>query len=299
MDSNFYSELRQQRLKEAEIIFGDPTLLANEWGNLVNCRWLQSTYAGNDALFQKLMAPNAKFKEPSFTVTRFAGYFGPLMAEYVIGHLVAHQRQFFALEKDQEQSQWNHQTRSSYKPLSSFTLGILGVGDIGLEIAKVCKSAFGMRVLGLVSSTQGRKEAYVDELFDQSRLPELLHEADYLVNVLPSTPETKDLLSGEVLSYCRRKKPLFINVGRGDIIDEPSLKHALDEGYISKAVLDVFPIEPLPSTSVLWKHPDVFISPHVSSVTLDFQVTQLFGENFDKFVQEQPLKYVINWGKGY
>jgi len=298
-------ELRQQRLKEAEIIFGDPTLLANEWGNLVNCRWLQSTYAGTIIYWYKAhlrLSITIYFVSQVLQivlVTRFAGYFGPLMAEYVIGHLVAHQRQFFALEKDQEQSQWNHQTRSSYKPLSSFTLGILGVGDIGLEIAKVCKSAFGMRVLGLVSSTQGRKEAYVDELFDQSRLPELLHEADYLVNVLPSTPETKDLLSGEVLSYCRRKKPLFINVGRGDIIDEPSLKHALDEGYISKAVLDVFPIEPLPSTSVLWKHPDVFISPHVSSVTLDFQVTQLFGENFDKFVQEQPLKYVINWGKGY
>ena len=222
------------------------------------------------------------------------------MAEFVVGHLVAHQRQFFGLLEDQKRKKWDKDRRGDYKPLSSFSIGILGVGEIGREIARVCKNGFGMTVLGLVSSTSGgRSEPNVDRLYDFSRLPELLHEADYLCNVLPSTPKTKDLLSGETLTYCRHKKPVFINVGRGDVIDAPSLQHALKQGYISQAVLDVFDTEPLPPESPLWEHPDVIISPHISSVTLDFQVAKVFGDNFDRFVQEQPLKYLLDWSKGY
>ena len=233
-------------------------------------------------------------------MTRFAGAFGPLMAEYVVGHLVAHQRQFFGLLDDQKHKKWEKELRGDYKPLSSLSIGILGVGEIGQEIARVCKVGFGMKVLGLVSSTAGgRSEPNVDKLFDFPRLPELLHEADYVCNVLPSTPRTRNLLSGEALSYCRLRRPVFINVGRGDVIDVPSLQHALKEGYISKAVLDVFDPEPLPPECPLWEHPDVFISPHISSVTLDFQVAKVFGENFDRFVQEQPLNYVLDWSKGY
>ena len=85
----------------------------------------------------------------------------------------------------------------------------------------------------------------------------------------------------------------------GCLIDAPSLQHALKQGYISQAVLDVFDTEPLPPESPLWEHPDVIISPHISSVTLDFQVAKVFGDNFDRFVQEQPLKYLLDWSKGY
>jgi len=288
-------------LNEAEILFGDPHLIAPLWGELKNLRWMQSTWAGNDSLFRSLTPEKAsKPVPPPFTVTRFAGSFGPLMAEFVLGHVIAHQRQFFGLLDDQKRRVWDKQTRGDYKPLSSFTIGILGVGDIGREIARVCKKGFNMRVLGLVSSLHNdRREENVDKLVDFSRLPELLHEADYVCNVLPSTPKTKDLLSGEMLSYCRRRKSVFINVGRGDVVDSSSILNALKEGYISKAILDVFEPEPLPEESPLWDHPDVLISPHISSVTLDFQVADVFGENFDRFVQEQPLKYVLDWTKGY
>lgn len=292
----------KRRLNEAEILFGDPELVAPLWRELTSLRWYQSTYAGNDFLFRALTPPKAKEPvPPPFIVTRFAGSFGPLMAEFVLGHVIAHQRQFFGLLEDQKRKVWNRETRRDYRPLSSFTIGILGIGDIGKEIARVCKVGFGMRVLGLVSSTAAgnRKEQHVDQLFDFSRLPELLHESDYVCNVLPSTPKTKDLLSGQMLSYCRSKKAVFINVGRGDVIDVSSILFALKDGYISKAILDVFDPEPIPQESPLWEHPDVIISPHISSVTLDYQVADVFGKNFDKFVQEQPLMYVLDWGKGY
>jgi len=299
-DDDDDAELRRT-LNEAEILFGDPKLIVPHWSELKKVRWVQSTWAGNDLLFRALTPPNAsKPVSPPFTVTRFAGSFGPLMAEFVVGHLVADQRQFFELAEDQKAKKWDHEQRGNYRPLSSLSIGILGVGEIGREIARVCKQGFGMRVLGLVSSTAGgREEPHVDQLMDFSRLPELLHDADYVCNVLPSTPQTKGLLSGETLSYCRFRKPVFINVGRGDVVDEDSLQRALDRGYISKAVLDVFDPEPLPAESPLWNRPDVVISPHVSSVTLDFQVAKVFGDNFDRFVQEQPLKYVLDWTKGY
>jgi len=291
----------KKSLNEAEILFGDPELIAPYWKELKNVRWVQSTWAGNDFLFRALTPTNgSQPTPPPFTVTRFAGSFGPLMAEYVVGHLVAHQRQFFGLLEDQKEKKWEKQLRGDYRPLSTLSIGVLGVGEIGREIARVCKVGFGMKVLGLVSSTAGgRTEPHVDQLYDFTRLPELLHESDYVCNVLPSTPKTKDLLSGEALSYCRRRKPVFINVGRGDVIDSASIVHALSEGYISKAVLDVFHPEPLSPESPLWDHPDVFVSPHISSVTLDFQVAKVFGDNFDRFVQEQPLNYVLDWTKGY
>lgn len=288
------SEIKS-KLREAEIIFGDPAMVVPYWDELKNTRWFQSTWAGNDALFKALTS--TKITAPPFAVTRFAGSFGPLMAEYVIGHIIANERQFFGLCDDQKQKKWDTCNRGDYRPLSTLTVGILGIGDIGKEIARICK-AFGMNVWGMVS-TEGREEQHVDHLVPLDRLPELLHESNYVCNVLPSTSKTHDLLSGEMLSYCRRKKSVFINVGRGDVIDEASILHALKENYISKAILDVFNEEPLPKESALWEHPDVHISPHISSVTLDFQVAKLFGENFDRFVQEQPLRYVIDWSKGY
>lgn len=110
-----------------------------------------------------------------------------------------------------------------------------------------------------------------------------LCRADYIVSVLPSTPETRGLLGGEALSVASRSKggksPAFLNVGRGDVIDETSLIHALDCEYISAVILDVFEKEPLSTESALWTRPDVVISPHVSGVTQakDVAPSSLFG----------------------
>lgn len=85
----------------------------------------------------------------------------------------------------------------------------------------------------------------------------MLSSVDYIVNVLPHTSETAGMLSGDVLKICAEKRPVFINVGRGSIIDEASLLQALEKGWISAAILDVFPVEPLPTSSALWDHPKV------------------------------------------
>ncbi|XP_046576990.1 glyoxylate/hydroxypyruvate reductase B-like [Haliotis rubra] len=133
-------------------------------------------------------------------------------------------------------------------------------------------------------------------------LLELLSSCDFLVNILPSTPETRGLLSGDVLSHCR-KKPLFINVGRGDIIDDESLLSALRRGWLSGAVLDIFTEEPLSRDSPLWGERDVVITPHVSNQSdcMDSykKLASMFLANYNRYLNGQALENVVNIDRGY
>ncbi|XP_046547015.1 glyoxylate/hydroxypyruvate reductase B-like [Haliotis rubra] len=133
-------------------------------------------------------------------------------------------------------------------------------------------------------------------------LLELLSSCDFLVNILPSTPETRGLLSGDVLSHCR-KKPLFINVGRGYIIDDESLLSALRGGWLSGAVLDVFAEEPLSRDSPLWGERDVVITPHASNQSdcMDSykKLASMFLANFNRYVNGQALENVVDIDRGY
>merc|ERR1711972_560233 len=111
-------------------------------------------------------------------------------------------------------------------------------------------------------------------------------------------PQTRGLLDKDVLSACGEGK-LFINVGRGDVVSEQSLLDALAKGWLRGAVLDVFSPEPLPTESPLWKHPQVTITPHISAVTYSDDTAGLFVENLALWLEDKPLKYVVNLDKGY
>jgi len=106
-------------------------------------------------------------------------------------------------------------------------------------------------------------------------------------------------LPGDRLQACSAKKPGFINVGRGDIIDELSLINALNQGWISSAFLDVFETEPLPSTSPLWTMENVTITPHVSGVTMPGDASKAFCRNLGRYIKGQPLLYNFDWVNGY
>nr|XP_006822268.1 PREDICTED: putative D-3-phosphoglycerate dehydrogenase-like [Saccoglossus kowalevskii] len=180
---------------------------------------------GVDAILDKL---DRSRELPKFKLSRYAGVFGPHMAEYVIGSIIARERSFHLLKKDQEKCEWNRPLRSEYRLLSTLSIGILGAGDIGLEIARVCK-AFGMTVWGLVRHNlpPEKRSQYINHYRQMSMLPELLENCDYVCNVLPSTKQTIGLLNGNVLESCKAKKSVFINVGRGNIITEESLVNAM------------------------------------------------------------------------
>jgi phosphoglycerate dehydrogenase-like enzyme len=191
----------------------------------------------------------------------------------------------------------------------SVTIGILGLGDIGCGIGRMLRSA-GYRVVGFkrragasaVPAAEDGEEfmgAPADHVTDQ--IDEVLEQCDYLINVLPSTAATRHLLTKEKLGKCRARRPVFINVGRGDIIAEDVLVNELDEetGAFSFAVLDVFEQEPLPKESALYLHPRVLLTPHIAGKVFPEDVAALFVKNLDRYLVGKPLRYAVDWTLGY
>jgi phosphoglycerate dehydrogenase-like enzyme len=305
-------------LQQAEILISEPavvsSLLDYDRFALSSLKWCQSTYAGVDPLFKSSFFSSSQSTIP-WKLTRFAGCFGPPIAEWCLSRIIEHERNFSATANDQLQKSWagSRDRVTNYRYLSSMTLTILGCGDIGRCIAKAAK-AFGMKTVGYVRTKDSRTTADdneeaaaggVDEY--TTDLTRALQSGDYIVSVLPSTPETRGLLSNDVLAAASTEKggscPVFINVGRGDVIDEESLLSALDKEYISGAILDVFIEEPLPTNSELWSRSNVIVSPHVSGLTQSSDVPKVFLSNYQRYVENDctttELKFLVDWKKGY
>ncbi|MSQ26361.1 MAG: D-2-hydroxyacid dehydrogenase [Dehalococcoidia bacterium] len=185
--------------------------------------------------------------------------------------------------------------------LEGKTLGVLGMGQIGLEVAHRGR-AFSMRVLGYRRSIASieRHAGDFEAVYPGPMLTDLLGQCDFVVSALPLTKETTRIIGEREL---RAMKPTayLINVGRGKLIDEPVLVRALQEGWIAGAGLDVFEREPLPANSPLWDLPTCLISPHVTGETIDHRLraTRFFCDQLRRYVAGQPLKNIIDPAKGY
>ena len=201
---------------------------------------------------------------------------------------------YFQLKQD---GKWQ---RSNSTVLRTQTVGILGLGHIGREVARLAK-ALGMNVLATRRSARKvTRTRYVDRLLPRAQQDELIRESDFVVITLPFTPETKNLIGEKEL---RMMKPgaYLINIGRGSIVDENILIRALKEHWIKGAGLDVFATEPLPSDSDLWKLPNVILTPHVSGSMEDYtgRTTELFCENLERYLSGKKLLRLINKKAGY
>ena len=151
-------------------------------------------------------------------------------------------------------------SEGNFRTIADLQITILGCGDIGHSIARHLKQ-FNGTVYGMVRKMrENSHKADVDEYFTSENLEHYLSKSDYVINVLPSSDTTKNLLTSAVLQYCRGA--VFINIGRGDVIKEETLIEALDKDWFKAAFLDVFEEEPLPKESELWKRSNVFITPH-------------------------------------
>ena len=216
--------------QDTEVLITEPAVLAailQKESNLATLqtfprlKWCQSTYAGVDPLFGLLnerKAMDAATAVPSFTLTRFAGKFGPPIAEWCLARIIAHERNFAASAADQQIKGWaTSREVTEYRYLSDLTLTILGgCGDIGSCIGRAAQ-AFGMRVVAYSRTERPSPGPGWNEV--STDLTWALQQGDYVVSILPSTPETRNLLSGDVLSAAGRanggKAPVFLNVGRG------------------------------------------------------------------------------------
>ena len=196
-------------------------------------------------------------------------------------------------------------------------VGALGFGDIGARVAEMC-AAVGAKVwacrrrhgTGLHGGavwepSQDALPPYVARGFGVGDgFREFLEGCDYVVNLLPSTPETRGLLSAARLRHCK-DGAVLINVGRGDVFGskdgEKEIMEALDApGGLRHAVLDVFaPEEPLPKDSFLWRHPKVTITPHNAARSFPEDVARAFAANLERFRDEKPLQHKLDWNRGY
>ncbi len=277
-------------LAETEVIYGF-RLPQNITARAPGLKWVQIMSAGANRFLDTEMMGSPVI------LTNVSGIHAIPISEFVLGLMLMFVKKSpLCFQMKQERQT----TRFSPAVLRSKTVGIVGLGNIGREVARLAK-AFGMRVLATRRSTQKVGQArYVDVLLPRNKLPQLLAESDFVVLAVPLTPETTKLIGEKEL---RTMKPTayLINISRGDIVDEEALICALEENWITGAGLDVFATEPLPSDSKLWELPNVILSPHIAGGMEDYnqQATKLFLENLGRYLNGKKLLNIVDKKRGY
>ena len=245
-------------------------------------RWIHTCSAG----FDWLMIPEVL--ERDLVISRSANAYNIPIAEYVLGYMLLHVKRFPELLAAQARHAWEPPMPGE---LYERTVGIVGAGAIGSEIARRC-AAFGMRVVGIRRTA--RPTPFVDETWGPESLPRLLQESDYVVLASPLTTETRGMIAAAQL---RQMKPtaLLINIARGALIVEDDLLVALREGRIGGACLDTFEQEPLPPDSPLWSAPNMTITPHCTyrSPRGMERVIAEFSANLERFIAGEELANVL------
>jgi len=270
---------------DIDIVLGEPGRIKAALASLPALRWVQSIWAG----VEPLLDPASRH---DYVLTNARGVFGGLMSEYIFGYLLAHERRIFQRLEDQKNKHWDD---SDTGTLRGKTIGLLGVGSIGADVARAAKF-FGMNVRGYTWSSE--TSADVDKYFHGSDLLEFAHGLDYLVNILPNTKDTRKIINADLLNVLP-SHALVINVGRGSAVDESALLEALNQNKIAGAVLDVFEKEPLPTDHPFWTTPNLLITFHTAAPSLAEDIVKIFFENYKLFIESKPLKYQVNFEKGY
>jgi D-2-hydroxyacid dehydrogenase (NADP+) len=275
-------------LSEAEIVYGfipPHDLLARA----PRLKWINAPSAGVDRFRTSGIA------ESPVMLTNSRGIHPVQMGETVFGMILMLAKKALFFFHMKEERKWQ---RAMPEVLFSKTLAVLGLGVIGLEVARLGK-AFGMKVIALEARSMERTEN-VDALYGPERLNEVLSACDYAVITLPLTPETEKMI-GEPELRAMKRTAYLVNVARGGIIDEDALVRALTEGWIAGAGLDVFSKEPLPPESRLWGLPNVIISPHVAGDRADYQklAVNMFCDNLARYLAGQELFNLVDKKKGY
>ncbi|MGR5447971.1 D-2-hydroxyacid dehydrogenase [Vibrio jasicida] len=272
--------------QDAQIVLADPPLLSQRLDEFSQLEWVQSTFAGVNAL----MVPNLR---RGYALTNVRGIFGPLIAEYVIGYSIAHFRHFMQYHQQQQSKQWQPHL---YTSLQSKTMVILGTGSIGSHLGKTAQ-LMGIKAIGINRTGIPTSGGEFNQTFHINELANAFHQADIVVNTLPSTPETQRLLNSEVLSHLNQA--LLFNVGRGDVIDDAGLLLALKNRWVEHAFLDVFEQEPLSPQHPFWKLPQVTITPHIAALSFPEQVVDIFADNYLSWRDGFSLNNQVDFDKGY
>ena len=251
-------------------------------------RWAQALTAGVEAW---LALPDLPAQ---LTLTSARGTPNESMPENILGALFHITKPYAAIVEDQKHSKW---TRRVAVPLNGKTLGILGLGVIGQELARLA-TALGMRVLG--TRRGGAPLPGLAEVLPPERTDEVLTQSDFVVLLLPATPATENFIDARRLATMKPAAWL-LNFGRGHLIADADLIAAVQSRQIAGAILDVFRQEPLPVAHPFWTTPGITVLPHIGGghPERDRIVARLFADNLARFLNGQPLKEVVDRSAGY
>ena len=269
---------------DCEIVFGAPNLIGDVLPLLPDLKWVQAMWAGVEPLLDPALRRD-------YILTNARGVFGPLMSEYVFGYLLLHERKIFQRYASQQKNLWDATVTGT---LREKTIGLLGVGSIGAHLASTAKH-FGMTVHGFTRASESCPDV---DVYFHTDISSFAKNLDYLICVLPNTNATRHIVDASVLKSLPAHA-LFINVGRGNAVDESALAEVLVSGQIAGAVLDVFQQEPLPADHIFWRTPNLFITSHTAAPSFPKDVSDLFIENYQRFLRGETLKYQVDFQKGY
>lgn len=283
-------------LARADILFDFDRSSGRELATLApNVRWVQATSAGIGEYVRRMGYAQTM---PDTVFTTASGIHARPLAEFCIMVMLAFHKKLLMSQSHQREHRWE---RFAAGELEGQALVIVGMGRIGTEIARLAK-AFGMRVIGVKRSTEGVDPAtlHLDTLYGPGDLHRALPQAQNLVLITPHTTETTGLIGARELALLPAGA-VFINIGRGALVDEAALIETLRSGRLLGAGLDVFATEPLPADSPLWDMENVITCAHSASTAYreNERITDLFLENLQRFLAGQPMLNVFDHAKGF
>ncbi|HSN93485.1 MAG TPA: D-2-hydroxyacid dehydrogenase [Anaerolineaceae bacterium] len=274
-----------------------------------NLKWAQNSLAGVETLLRSDLA-----HKPGLLMTSASGTMVGTMGEFTLMAMLMLAHKMPEIMQLQRKKEWGNNLSKSLQPqdLRGLTVGIVGYGSIGREVARVLQP-FGVKILaakknvmkledeGYTPAGLGDPEGKLfTRLYPIEALKGMLTECDHVVIALPHTPETHHLFD-KAMFDAMKPGAFLINVARGGMIKDEDLVAALKTGKVAGAVLDVFDPEPLPADSPYWNLPNVIVTPHVSGVTPDLMddVVELFAVNLKRYLEGQTLYNLVDLDKGY
>ncbi|WP_377891519.1 D-2-hydroxyacid dehydrogenase [Alkalihalobacillus sp. R86527] len=281
----------EEHLDEAEVLitYGED-VTENHIQKAKQLKWIMVLSAGVE------MLPFKEIKERGIVVTNARGIHSIQMAEYTLWAMLITARNTKELFVNEASKTWHK--RMPLNEITGATVGVIGTGAIGCEIARIAKT-FNMATIGV--NRKGHAVDYFDSIYSNDNVMEMLPKCDYIVSVLPSTADTFHFFTSPHF-HAMKESSVFINIGRGDAVDEHALIDALNNEEIHHAVLDVFEEEPLEESHPFWKMANVTVTPHHSGVSPNYQprAIEIFKRNFNEYINgTNDFQNVINPDRGY
>jgi D-2-hydroxyacid dehydrogenase (NADP+) len=286
------SEAIEREIVDADVVYGWPTLA--QFQAAKQLKWIQVPSAGVE-----MLCSIPEIVESDVTITNARGAHARVIAEHTFAMLLAFTRGLHRFEQDKAARRWSRDAAiPDVLEIAGWTIGIVGYGQIGQQVAR---RAIGFEMNVLAVDVNEMPDAPHDvEVWGPDRLSDLFEQSDVVVVAVPFTPQTRHLISADLLNRMKPTAYLLVE-SRGGIVDEAALVDVLKKGKITAAGLDVFEQEPLGSDSELWDVPNLIMTPHLAGASLqkDRRCVEILRENLGRFQRGETLVNLVDKRRGY